>query len=351
MLKIDFQQEDVDNLRYERYYHPHPSVQKKMEVMYLKSRGVMHKDICDLCQITKATLAKYIKQYQLGGIEELKKLDYKGRPSELNQHSDILKEHFKKHPPSTVAEASDAIEKITGIKRSPTQVREFLKRAGLRCLKVGHVPGKSGDKNKIIEQEKYRVEELEPLLKEACSGNKAVFFLDAAHFVYRSYLRYLWCFVRTFICSPPGRKRFNVLGAINAVTKEIITLTNETYINSETVCQMLFKLASLGLNIPIAVVLDNARYQRCRLVQDYAEELGIQLCFLPSYSPQLNLIERLWRYVKKECLYSKYYEHFSDFKAAISNCINLANTDKKEKLNSLLSLKFQSFRKVQILTV
>lgn len=114
---------------------------------------------------------------------------------------------------------------------------------------------------------------------------------------------------------------------------------------------MLFKLASLGLNIPIAVVLDNARYQRCRLVQDYAEELGIQLCFLPSYSPQLNLIERLWRYVKKECLYSKYYEHFSDFKDAISNCINLANTDKKEKLNSLLNLKFQSFRKVQILTV
>lgn len=139
MLKIDFTQEEVDNLHYERYHHPHPSVQRKMEVLYLKSQGVMHKDICQLCQITKATLAKYIKEYQLGGIEELKKLDYKGRPSELNQHSDILIEHLKKHPPSTVAEASHAIEKITGIKRSPTQVRDFLKRTGLRCLKVGHV--------------------------------------------------------------------------------------------------------------------------------------------------------------------------------------------------------------------
>ncbi|PAX53051.1 hypothetical protein CK510_16075 [Brunnivagina elsteri CCALA 953] len=137
----------------------------------------------------------------------------------------------------------------------------------------------------------------------------------------------------------------------NGSSVEIVILTNETYINSETVCQMLFKLASLGLNIPIAVVLDNARYQRCRLVQDYAKELGIQLCFLPSYSPQLNLIERLWRFVKKECLYSKYYENFSDFKSAISNYINSANTDKKEKLNSLLNLKFQSFNKVQILTV
>ncbi|BDA72027.1 hypothetical protein CAL7716_061930 [Calothrix sp. PCC 7716] len=68
-----------------------------------------------------------------------KKLDYKGRPSELNQYSNILIEYLKEHPPSTVAEASDAIEKITGIKRSPTQVRDFLKREGLRCLKVGHV--------------------------------------------------------------------------------------------------------------------------------------------------------------------------------------------------------------------
>jgi len=124
-----------------------------------------------------------VKQYQYGGIEELKKLDYKGQPSELNQYSDILKEYFEKNPASSVAEASDAIERLTGIKRSPTQVREFLSRSGLRCLKVGYVPGKSVEEEKIKEVEKYRLETLEPLLEEALLGNKAVFFVDAAHFV------------------------------------------------------------------------------------------------------------------------------------------------------------------------
>ena len=163
MLRIDFTQEDADKLHYERYHHPHPLVQTKMEVLYLKSQGIKHKDICELCKISKTTLTKYIKQYQLGGVAELTKLDYKGQPSHLNQYTDILTEHFKKSPASSVAEASDAIEKITGVKRSPTQVREFMKRTGLRCLKVGYVPGKSVEEEKIEEVKKYRLEKLEPL--------------------------------------------------------------------------------------------------------------------------------------------------------------------------------------------
>jgi len=351
MLRIDFTQEDIDQLHYERYHYPHPLVQKKMEALYLKSQGMKHKEICSLCQISKTTLTGYVRQYQLGGIEELKKIDCKGQPSELNKYSDILKEHFEKHPPSTVAEAQDVIEKLTGIKRSPTQIREFMKRVGLRCLKVGYVPGKAVESEKMEAIETYRKEMLEPLLEEAIRGERAVFFVDAAHFVHRAYLGFLWCFVRTFICSHSGRKRFNVLGAVNAVTKEIITITNETYINSESICQLLFKLASLSLKVPITIVLDNARYQKCKLVQDYAKELNIQLCYLPSYSPQLNLIERLWKLIRNECLYSKYYPNFADFKAAISNCIATANTDNQEKLNSLLTLKFQTFKKVHLLTV
>ncbi|MGJ5676352.1 MAG: helix-turn-helix domain-containing protein [Nostochopsis sp.] len=135
MLKIDFTREDIDKLHYERYHHPHPLVQKKMEVLYLKSQGVKHKDICSLCQISKTTLTIYMKKYQSGGVEELKKIDYKGQPSKLNEYSDILKEHFEKCPASSVAEASVIIEKLTGIKRSQAQVREFMKRTGLRCYK------------------------------------------------------------------------------------------------------------------------------------------------------------------------------------------------------------------------
>lgn len=175
--------------------------------------------------------------------------------------------------------------------------------------------------------------------------------MDAAHFVMGAFLGFVWCFERVFVKSPSGRKRFNVLGALNAITHEVITVTNETYINAESVCELLRKLASLRLSIPITLVLDNAKYQKCQLVQELAGTLGIELLYLPSYSPNLNLIERLWKLVKKRCLYSKYYPDFSQFKAAISTFLEEAHVKDKKELDSLLTLRFQTFNKTQIMTI
>ena len=133
-----------------------------------------------------------------------------------------------------------------------------------------------------------------------------MFFVDAAHFVLAPFLGMLWCFARVFIAAPAGRQRFNVLGALNAITHELVTVTNDTYINAESVCELLRRLAALGLGMPITLVLDNARYQKCHVVQTLAETLQIELLYLPPYSPNLNLIERLWKLVKKKCLYSIY---------------------------------------------
>jgi transposase len=83
------------------------------------------------------------------------------------------------------------------------------------------------------------------------------------------------------------------------------------------------------IGIPITIFLDNARYQRCALVMEKARSLNIELCFLPSYSPNLNLIERVWKFVKKKCLYSHYYEKFPAFKEAISKCLNETMTTHK----------------------
>lgn len=186
---------------------------------------------------------------------------------------------------------------------------------------------------------------MEPRLEEAKAGTRAVFFVDSAHFVYGAFLGFLWCFTRIFIQSPSGRQRFNVLGALNATTHELITVTNETYITAQSVCELLWKLANLNLSIPISVVLDNAKYQRCRAVESFAAFLGIELLYLPSYSPNLNLIERVWKFVKKQCLYSKYYANFGAFKEAIVECLQNSNTIHKQKLDSLLTLRFQTFEK------
>lgn len=172
--------------------------------------------------------------------------------------------------------------------------------------------------------------------------------MDAAHFVFAPFLGYLWCFTRLFIKAPAGRKRFNVLGALNAISHEMITVTNTGYINAECVCQMLSKIAMKYCNTPISIVLDNARYQKCKLVQDLAESLKIELLYLPPYSPNLNLIERVWKFVKRKCLYSKYYSDFTQFVHAISHCLDRTGGEYKKELDSFLSLKFQSFKESDI---
>ena len=91
--------------------------------------------------------------------------------------------------------------------------------------------------------------------------------------------------------------------------------------------------------------------QKCKVVQNLAEELGIELLYLPPYSPNLNLIERLGKFVKKKCLYAKYYEDFSQFSSAISGCLDEAHLTHKKELDSLLTLRFQTFEKSQILKV
>ena len=192
---------------------------------------------------------------------------------------------------------------------------------------------------------------MEPRLTEAQAGQRIVYFLDAAHFVFAPFLGYLWSFSRLFVRAPSGRKRFNVLGALNAITHEVVTVTNDSYINAQSVCTLLMQLAALHVNMPLTLVLDNARYQKCAFVQELATLLHIELLYLPAYSPNLNLIERLWKFVKKQCLYSKYYADYDAFTTAISDCLQHTHDLHKKELDSLLTLRFQTFEKVQIINV
>ena len=213
----------------------------------------------------------------------------------------------------------------------------------MRCRRVGLIPAKADPD----EQAAYVKQELEPRLAEAQAGQRAVFFVDAAHFVLAPFLGFLWSLARVFIRAPAGRQRFNVLGALNAITHELITVTNDSYITAVSVCELMHKLAALNLGVPITIFLDNARYQKCALVKELVASLQIELCFLPAYSPNLNLIERLWKFVKKQCLYSTYYADFGAFKTAITDCLAQTHTTHKSKLDTLLTLRFQLFEKTQ----
>ena len=341
MIQIKFTKNDIEDLKYERYHHPEPRVQKRMEALLLKSEGLLHNKICRITGITRPTLCKYLSLYQRFGIEKLKEFNPYKPKSELEKHATSLEEYFKKHPPASIKEAMNKIEELTGLKRSEVQVSKFFKRLGMKPRKVGTIPAKAD----FDKQEAFKKEKLEPQLEEAKSGKRAVFFVDAAHFVLAPFLGILWSFTRLFIKAPAGRQRFNVLGALNAITHELITITNDSYINAQSVCDLLWKIYNLNLGIPITLVLDNARYQKCKIVFELAAFLNIELLYLPSYSPNLNLIERLWKFVKKQCLYSIYYSKFDAFKQAILNCLNHTHDIHQKELKTLLTLNFQTFGK------
>ena len=216
------------------------------------------------------------------------------------------------------------------------------------CSRPPRSPQKTLEEH-VREQAEFLDTELQPRLHEAQEGKRHVFFVDAAHMVFGTFLCCLWSFTRLFVRAASGRQRFNVLGAWNAMTRELIAVTNTTVVNTETMCALLQKLAAQGLSGPLTVILDNARYQRNAVVQALAASLGIELLYLPAYSPNLNLIERLWRFVKRAALYGRYHATFADFQAAIRETLSQLSTQHKDKLASLMTLNFQVFDDVSLL--
>ena len=201
----------------------------------------------------------------------------------------------------------------------------------------------------VQDQAEFLDSKLKPELDAAQAGQGHVFFVDAAHFVFGTFLCCLWSFTRIFVRAAAGRQRFNVLGAWNAMTRQLIAVTNTTVVNTETMCELLRKIADLGLTGPITLVLDNARYQRNAVVQALAAQLGITLLFLPSYSPNLNLIERLWKFTKRRAVYGRYHPTFRDFQAAIQEVLDGLSTKYSQQLASLMTLNFQQFDDVSLM--
>ena len=352
MRPISFTDEDRRSLAHDRFHHPDPRVQRKMEVLWLKSHGLGHDDIATYADVSRRTVQRYLDEYRKGGLLGLRCGRWHQPRSALAEHRGSLEEFFAKNPARSAKQARAVIERQTGVRRGLSQVRHFLREGlGLRWRQTGAIPVPPGKtiQEHAREQTAFLAEKLEPMLEQARSGHRQVYFVDAAHFVFAPFLGCLWCAARLFVRAASGRKRHNVLGAFDAVTHRLIRVTNQGYINAESVCALLRSVASAAVGLPITLVLDNARYQKCAVVQALAGSLGIELLYLPSYSPNLNLIERLWRFVRKQSLDSTYYEDFGQFAAAIDGCLDGLHTIHEREMKTLMTHKFQTFGNVPLL--
>lgn len=128
MRTFTFAPEVLDAIRHERYHHPHPRVQQRMEVVWLKSQGLTHQDIARLAGVSRRTVQRYLDEFAAGGLDQLRRMAWQGTVSELDQHQGTLEDHFLEKPPHSAAEAQATIEQLTGVRRSLTQVRSFLKK-------------------------------------------------------------------------------------------------------------------------------------------------------------------------------------------------------------------------------
>ena len=312
---------------------------KKLLVITMHVEGAQHGFIEHCLRISSPTLAGYLKEYLEGGLPMVLENRYYKPSSSLEPFWQCLICAFTVAPAAHAKAAMARIEAMTGIKLSESQCRRVMKKMGMTLKRTAPIPGKLDAQ---LQFDFYQ-SELKPRLQEAAQGQRKVFFVDAAHFVLGAFLGLLWCFARPFLRTAPGRQRYNVLGAVDSHSKELVSIRTTESINAGVVCALLEEIASRYPKQAITLVLDNARYQHCALVIGKAAALGIELLYLPPYSPNLNLIERLWKLVKKRCLTNRYYENFEKFRAAIDVCLNDLNSVAKAELESLLTLRFQFF--------
>ena len=204
------------------------------------------------------------------------------------------------------------------------------------------LPPKKSLAEHIAAQAAFLQDELKPRPTEARAGTRTLSFVDAAHFVQGSLPCRLWCPVRMFVRAASGRRRYDVPGAWNAVTRQSIRVADDTRVSSDAIAELPARIAGQASGA-VTPVPDDARDQRCAAVMTEAARLHVERSFRPSYSPNRNRIERLWKFAKKKALRGKHDPDFAAVRAAIGDRLDRIGTDRRDALATLMTLHFQTF--------
>lgn len=309
----------------------------RIKAIYSLGTGWLFEEVADILMIDEETLRNYIKRYQKGGIKELIAYYYKGSFPKLSEEALFqLDKHLQKNTYLTVDAVIAYVKEAHGILYSTSGMTDLLHRLNFTYKKSKLIPAKAD-----AEKQKKFLEELE-IIQGNKGENDPILYMDGVHPQHNTMLAYGWIKKGedNIIKSNTGRQRVNINGALDSETHNVIVRDDES-INAVSTIELLKKIETFyPLAVVIYIVCDNARYYRSKLVREFLTASKIELLFLPSYSPNLNLIERLWKFMKKKILYNKYYEKFDSFREATLGFFE--NIDEyKDELSSLLTNNFQ----------
>ena len=300
-------------------------------------------ELSGLCERSVRELKRAMAEKDVSGLLTLK--NGSGSRSKTKGIEDEIIAEVERGNYHTRQQIADMVEEKFQVKISVTAVARLLKKNGVRKLKAGSFPAKADAKK----QREFYDNTLRPLMEKAEKGLETLLFMDASHFVMGcDFLGYIYGKTRRFIRTSSGRKRYNVLGAIDFLTKRMLTVANDSYITATQVCEMLRLISEEYKGKIVHIVLDNARYQKCGDVCKLAGELGLDLVYLPPYSPNLNLIERVWKFVKGE-LRSRYYDSFPVFRERIDAIISSLSGKRKAAISKLIGKSVQIFDELTLL--
>ena len=285
----------------------------RVKAVIALSKGWSAAQVAEILLLDEKTSRHYFERYQQGGFAALLDDNYSGAEPKLDTHQmseleGYLEEHILPDAKSVIAH----IDKQYGVRYSVSGVTDLLHRLGFSYKKPAHIPGKQDP----VQQRAF-LEEYEHI--KACKGeNDPIYFADATHPQHNSIPSYGWIKKgrEKELKANCGRQRLNINGAINIETLEPVTGFYDT-INAQAAIDLFAKIQAKHPDADaIYIIVDNARYYRSCLLKEYVEGTKIKLIFLPPYSPNLNLIERYWKFFKKKIQNNHYYESFGEFKLA-----------------------------------
>lgn len=340
MIKLDLSEKQHAEIA-EALDDPSTSERAKIKLLAIRlhSLAMPHGHIATALNISDDTVTNYLKTFLEGGVPALIENRHFRPTSSIDPFLTEITESLTQSPVATAKDAAHRILKITGIQLSEDQARRIMKRVGLAYRKTAAIPGGADPQTQFV----FLQEELIPRLEEAQQGERRVFFVDAAHFVLGAFLGMIWCLTRVLVRTGSGRQRYSVLGAVETRDHDFVTIKTTGSVNAQTVCQLIEKISNTYPAEEITLVMDNARYQRNPAVLDCAASHGIELLFLPAYSPNLNLIERVWRLIRCRTLKNKYFPDFATFVGCIDSFLDSLAKENRHLLKSLVTENFQTF--------